>query len=171
MLATTSSLMLVNPNLHVHGNVCITQRWGALEEMVRTTLQSYPDLRLTRGRKVLEVRPCIEWDKGKALEFLLAALGMDQVDGNGADDVVLPIYVGDDRTDEDAFRVLNQRGAGIGILVSKVPRETGAAYSLRDPTEVMDFLNRLVDWNKKQQQQQQQPQPQTAWMSKVSVKD
>ncbi|OAY67799.1 putative trehalose-phosphate phosphatase D, partial [Ananas comosus] len=47
---------------------------------------------------VLEIRPTIKWDKGKALEFLLESLGFaDSVD-------VLPIYIGDDRTDEDAFK-------------------------------------------------------------------
>jgi trehalose 6-phosphate phosphatase len=38
-------------------------------------LKDYPKLRLSQGRKVLEVRPMIKWDKGKALEFLLQALG------------------------------------------------------------------------------------------------
>jgi trehalose-6-phosphatase len=38
-------------------------------------LKDYPKLRLTQGRKVLEVRPVIKWDKGNALEFLLEALG------------------------------------------------------------------------------------------------
>jgi trehalose 6-phosphate phosphatase len=38
-------------------------------------LKEYPDLRLTKGRKVLEIRPSIEWDKGNALQFLLESLG------------------------------------------------------------------------------------------------
>ena len=54
----------------------------------------------------------VEWDKGCALAHLLGALGLD-----GAPDV-LPIYIGDDRTDEDAFRLLATRPAGFGILVS-----------------------------------------------------
>lgn len=62
-------------------------------------LSEYPKLRLTQGRKVLEIRPTIKWDKGKALEFLLESLGF----ANSND--VLPIYIGDDRTDEDAFKV------------------------------------------------------------------
>ena len=38
-------------------------------------LKEYPDLRLTKGRKVLEIRPSIKWDKGNALQFLLESLG------------------------------------------------------------------------------------------------
>lgn len=49
----------------------------------------------------MEIRPSIKWDKGDALEFLLESLGY----ANSND--VLPIYIGDDRTDEDAFKVLS----------------------------------------------------------------
>ncbi|MBA0834146.1 hypothetical protein Goarm_006526, partial [Gossypium armourianum] len=59
---------------------------------------------------------------------------------------VFPVYIGDDRTDEDAFKILRDRGQGFGILVSKFPKETSASYSLQEPDEVMDFLRRLVEW-------------------------
>lgn len=49
--------------------------------------------------QVLEVRPVIDWNKGKAVEFLLESLGLSHRDD------ILPIYIGDDRTDEDAFKV------------------------------------------------------------------
>lgn len=55
-------------------------------------------------------------------------------------DDVLPIYVGDDRTDEDAFKVLRDGNRGFGILVSAVPKESKAFYSLRDPSEVHSFF-------------------------------
>jgi len=55
---------------------------------------------------------------------------------------VRPIYIGDDRTDEDAFRALEK--SGTGILVSQQPRPTAASYSLKDPTEVERFLRELV---------------------------
>jgi trehalose 6-phosphate phosphatase len=126
--------------LSVHFRCVEEHAWAALFEQVRAVLKDYPGLRLTQGRKVLEVRPMIRWDKGKALEFLLSALGF----ADAAKDDVFPIYVGDDRTDEDAFRVLRARGQGAGILVSRFPKETSASFTLRDPAEVKEFMRKLV---------------------------
>ncbi|KAA8522492.1 hypothetical protein F0562_013147 [Nyssa sinensis] len=126
----------------VHFRCVDEKRWTALAELVKSVINDYPKLRLTQGRKVLEVRPSIKWDKGKALEFLLESLGY----ANSND--VLPIYIGDDRSDEDAFKVLRNRGQGFGVLVSKGPKETNASYSLQEPLEVMNFLQRLVEWKK-----------------------
>ncbi|XP_061356220.1 probable trehalose-phosphate phosphatase G [Gastrolobium bilobum] len=116
--------------------------WDMVGQRVYDVLKGYPRLRITHGRRVLEVRPMIDWDKGKAITFLLESLGL-----NNCDDV-LAIYVGDDRTDEDAFKVLREVNKGCGILVSSAPKESNAVYSLRDPLEVMEFLKSLVKWNK-----------------------
>ncbi|KAF3795251.1 Trehalose-phosphate phosphatase [Nymphaea thermarum] len=130
----------------------LDDKWVTVAQCVADILSHYPRLRLTHGRKiqltmwylpikqVLEVRPVIKWDKGKAVEFLLDSLGLTNCDN------VLPIYIGDDRTDEDAFKVLREGNRGYGILVSSVPKDTNAFYSLRDPAEVMDFLKKLVSW-------------------------
>ena len=93
------------------------------------------ELRKMTGKKVHELQPDIDWDKGRALMWLLETLALEG--GN-----IFPIYIGDDRTDEDAFRVLKQRG--IGILVSEKPRFTAARYLLRDPAEVERFLQVLI---------------------------
>jgi trehalose-6-phosphatase len=53
------------------------------------------EMKLTAAMQVLEVRPVIDWNKGKAVEFLLDSLGLAD------SDKVLPIYIGD----EDAFKV------------------------------------------------------------------
>jgi trehalose 6-phosphate phosphatase len=37
-------------------------------------------------------------------------------------------------------QVLRNRGQGLGILVSKVPKETNAAYSLQEPTEASSLI-------------------------------
>lgn len=128
--------------LSVHFRCVEEESWSDLADRVKSVLKEYPKLRLTQGRKVLEIRPTIKWDKGKAIEFLMESLGY----ANSKD--VLPIYIGDDRTDEDAFKVLRKRGQGFGILVSKLPKETDAVYSLQEPLEVMYFLQRLVTWKR-----------------------
>ncbi|OIV97897.1 hypothetical protein TanjilG_12654 [Lupinus angustifolius] len=124
--------------LSVHFRCVDEKNWALLAEQVRLVLNGYPKLKLTQGRKVLEIRPTIKWDKGKALEFLLQSLGYNN------SDEVFPIYIGDDRTDEDAFKVLRSRGQGIGILVSKFPKETDASYTLEDPSEASIKINLIT---------------------------
>ncbi|KAK3038461.1 hypothetical protein RJ639_029759 [Escallonia herrerae] len=117
--------------------------WPTIAQCVHDILNDYPQLRLTHGRKVLEVRPVIDWDKGKAVEFVLESLGLSNSDD------LLPIYIGDDKTDEDAFKVLREGNRGYGILVSSVPKESNAFFSLRDPLEVKKFLKSLVRWKER----------------------
>ncbi|VFQ70151.1 unnamed protein product [Cuscuta campestris] len=126
----------------VHFRCVDDKKWEKLAKRVASVLEEYPKLRLTHGRKVLEVRPAIAWDKGKALNFLLQSLGYAN------SNTVCPVYIGDDKTDEDAFKVLKESGKGFGIVVSKVPRDTHATYSLQEPSEVMHFLHRLVEWKR-----------------------
>ncbi|XP_041007729.1 trehalose-phosphate phosphatase A-like [Juglans microcarpa x Juglans regia] len=126
----------------VHYRNVDEKSWTVVAQRVHDVLKDYPHLRLTHGRKVLEVRPVINWDKGKAVTFLLESLGLSHCDD------VLPIYVGDDRTDEDAFKVLREGNRGYGILVGSAPKESNAAYSLRDPLEVMEFLKSLMTLKK-----------------------
>ncbi|PON92962.1 Trehalose-phosphatase [Trema orientale] len=129
----------------VHYRAVDEKNWPLIAQIVHDILKDYPRLRLTHGRKVLEIRPVINWNKGKAVEFLLESLGLSSRDD------VLPIYIGDDRTDEDAFKVLKKGNKGYGILVSSVPKETKAFYSLRDPSEVMEFLKSLVRWKEQEE--------------------
>ncbi|XP_058721941.1 probable trehalose-phosphate phosphatase F [Vicia villosa] len=124
----------------VHYRNVDEENWDLVAQRVYDIMKDYPHLRLTHGRKVLEVRPVIDWDKGKAVTFLLESLGLND------DEDVLAIYIGDDRTDEDAFKVLSEVNKGFGILVSSAPKESNAVYSLCDPSEVMEFLKSLVAW-------------------------
>src|SRR5882724_4892330 len=93
------------------------------------------ELRKMDGKKVYELLPDIDWNKGKAVLWLLENLGLERAK-------VRPIYIGDDRTDEDAFHALEK--SGVGILVSEQPRPTAASYSLKDPAEVERFLRELI---------------------------
>jgi len=107
-----------------------------VEEAVDDVLSKHPELRKGYGKKVYEMQPDIDWDKGKALLWLLKKLNLDN-------ERVLPFYIGDDVTDEDAFNVLVKQG--IGIVVSEERRSSKATYKLRDPDEVLIFLEKIVD--------------------------
>ncbi|XP_020961963.1 probable trehalose-phosphate phosphatase C isoform X2 [Arachis ipaensis] len=128
--------------LSVHFRQVQEQDYGVLEKKVKCVLEENPQFRLTEGKKVLEIRPSIEWNKGNAVEYFLDTLGLNSSTN------ILPLYIGDDRTDEDAFKVIKRRGQGYPILVSSIPRETNAFYSLRDPSEVLIFLTKLAKWMK-----------------------
>ncbi|XP_047323668.1 probable trehalose-phosphate phosphatase 2 [Impatiens glandulifera] len=122
---------------HVH-----QQDYDTLQERVQLVLRNWPEFHITEGKKVMEIRPSIKWDKGDALKYLLETFS----NMSNYDEDVIPIYLGDDRTDEDAFKVLRSMGIGYPIIVSSEPRETLALYSLRDPKEVLYFLTSLAKW-------------------------
>jgi alpha,alpha-trehalase len=107
-----------------------------LEAKVDQVLEAVPELHKTHGKKVFELRPRFEWDKGKAVVWMLDALGLDRPE-------ILPFYFGDDTTDEDAFRALD--GRGVSIFVGPPGDTTAAAYRLEDPDAVGGFLNALSD--------------------------
>lgn len=106
-----------------------------IEAAVDKIVRDLPELRKTLGKKVFELRPRLDWDKGKALLWLLEAL-----DENGPD--VVPFYFGDDITDEDGFRALQDRG--ITIYVGRAADDTAAGFVLRNPAEVRKFLSKLI---------------------------
>ena len=124
----------------VHYRLVSESRVAEVESVVDQIVSSDQRLKKAAGKKVFEIRPALDWDKGKALLVLLHALGLDS-------EAHLPIYIGDDVTDEDAFRVLRE-GGGIGILVSETPRESAASYWLQDPFEVYAFLEKLQQRSK-----------------------
>ncbi len=119
----------------VHYRQVAEDKVAAVKDAVAKVVAEAPDLRRTTGKMILELRPRVDWDKGRAVLWLLDALGLD-------DDDVLPIYLGDDDTDEDAFAAL--AGRGVGILVTDTERPTAAAYVLADTNEVGRFLDTLA---------------------------
>src|SRR5215216_4498474 len=110
-----------------------------VKEVVDTILAEYPDqLKVTPGKMVYEIQPKLGWDKGKAVLYLLEVLRLDR------DDVV-PLYLGNDFTEEDAFEALADRG--ISIFVGRADdsevagRTTAADYALHTTEEVRQFLD------------------------------
>ncbi len=92
-------------------------------------------LRVTSGRMLVELRPDLDWDKGTTLAWI-----RDRIDPSGS---LLPIYIGDDLTDEDAFDAI--KFDGIGIVVGHDEdgdRKTAAHFTLQSPDQVREFLQR-----------------------------
>ena len=96
--------------------------------------------KVTEGKKVYEVRPAVNWDKGKAIQLLMKKYGK-----GGRNSRLLPIYIGDDLTDEDAFRVIEKYGYGLSVRIGTPSLTSAARYFLNSPDEVNGFLRQLVD--------------------------
>jgi trehalose 6-phosphate phosphatase len=98
-------------------------------------------IRIKPGKMVLEAFPPVEWNKGKAVQWFLR---------NAADKfrhAWLPVYIGDDVTDEDAFKLLKKRG--LSIYVGK-PGKSCARYYVKKTDEVREFLSLIVKLKKTQ---------------------
>ena len=126
----------------VHYRLADPEHRTKVTAMVDELLDEYSGrLRVTRGKMVYELQPKIDWHKGKAVLHLMQTLEL------GTDDVV-PLYLGDDITDEDAFRALAGRGVGIIVGHPDDPevanRPTAADFVLQSTVEVEQFLNTLV---------------------------
>jgi trehalose 6-phosphate phosphatase len=123
----------------VHYRNAARDRVGEVAAAVRSAGQRTA-LRVTTGREVIELRPAVDWDKGKTLRWVL-----DYIRDNEGSSSLLPIYLGDDITDEDAFDAVADDG--IAILVRHSDdgdRATAARYALEDPDRVREFTERLA---------------------------
>jgi trehalose-phosphatase len=77
----------------------------------------------------------MDWDKGKAVQHIVAHRFKDPS--------TIVVYIGDDTTDEDAFKVVRELN-GIAILVSKERKETDAEFVVADPENVLKLLKRFA---------------------------
>jgi len=93
-------------------------------------------VRIHTGKKVLELRPPVEWDKGKAVLWLLRKQEILKGKGN-----VLPVYIGDDASDEEAFKALKDKG--VTVFVGSV-KSSSARYYLRGQEDVTEFLKYMI---------------------------
>lgn len=117
-------------------------------------------LRVDTGKKVLELRPRVSWTKGNAVTWLLARYAHMPFENTVEKPrilhrifppknkthrplgrAILPVYIGDDVTDENGFAAV-ARG-GVPVFVG-TPRPSRAAYWLRDTTEVYQFLKKIA---------------------------
>lgn len=108
-----------------------------VEAEVEAVYRAHPaGLRLTTGKRVREIRPDIDWHKGKALLYIIKEI--ESIRGP----VRLPVFVGDDKTDEDGFAALSAFGAG--VLVGPSDAHTAATSFVRTPDEAVVLLEKLL---------------------------
>ena len=135
--------------LSVHFRLVRPEHRILVKNIFYRTLQPYirsKRVKASSGKMVLEVRPSIDWHKGKAVLYLLSKLPCpDTASARGRRGVwtgpVLPIYLGDDVTDIDAFRAI--KGKGISIFVGSSRKNMKADYFLKNTFDVKKFIERL----------------------------
>jgi alpha,alpha-trehalase len=104
-------------------------------------------LRSSRGRKVVEVQPDVDWHKGRAVDYLMNGSmngSMNELDLDAQP--VVPVFIGDGTTDEDAFESI--AGSGIGIVVRHDERSlpsTAATFAVDGPGSVPALLDRFAE--------------------------
>lgn len=96
-------------------------------QIAEEVLNTHPGLKINEGKCVFELLPK-QADKGQAIQTLLEYLNFEDV---------LPVFIGDDKTDESGFKVINHL-KGISIKVG--PEPTQAHYRLKNVEDVADFL-------------------------------
>ncbi len=90
-------------------------------------------VRITRGKEILEVRPNVAWDKGRAIAKIAATFPPD----------TLAVFFGDDLTDEDGFATVHELN-GISVFVGTARQPTRALYRLDSPKEVAETLELIA---------------------------
>lgn len=105
-------------------------------EIANEMIEKYPGHKLGEGKKIVEIKPDIDWHKGKAIEWIMEALNI-----SGKNNTI-PVFIGDDITDEDGFKTIKKDG--IGILVGGHGQKTDAEYSLKNVYQVREFFNELI---------------------------
>ncbi len=103
-----------------------------IEEVLNSHVDDPPGWNLLDGKSIVELRPEVV-NKGAAIRWLtLRHRGR------------LPLVVGDDVTDEEAFEAATELG-GVGVLVEANPRRTAARWRLQDPDRVVTLLRSLPE--------------------------
>jgi trehalose 6-phosphate phosphatase len=129
-------------SLSVHYRLAEEEKANEIERLVKLVVKEAEASRqvtITSGKKVFEVRPVVEWDKGKAIKYLLTNYSK-----NVPVNKVFTIYLGDDLTDEDGFQIINDYGAGLSVFIGECNTQSFAQYYLRSTAEVTMFFRSLL---------------------------
>ncbi len=94
------------------------------------------ELRPRVTKAVSELRPRVTWDKGDAVRWIVEHIRQEVPAAS-----ILPVYIGDDDTDENAFRAL--ASTGVGIVVGADRLQSAAHYYVPSVEETAHFLELL----------------------------
>ncbi len=125
----------------VHYRNVADEQVNRVLEVTEEVIAQHPELKKGPGKKVMELKPNLDWHKGKAVLWLMEELDLNKPD-------IIPIYIGDDLTDEDAFATL--QGQGVGIMVGEHDEQTAADYRLDDVDDVQKLLQAMTQAIKNQ---------------------
>jgi len=126
-------------SLSVHYRLCAGDDAARVKDAVDGAIAPYrakKQLRATSGKKVLEIRPHADWNKGRVVEWIVGRCAPVARKG----DVVW--YIGDDLTDEDAFKAVNAMG-GITVLAGGGNPLSEAEYVLAKREDMPALLSKL----------------------------
>ncbi len=107
-----------------------------IKKTVQEIIRKHKQLRLLEGKKVFEILPNIEWDKGKAVRWIMDALNIPW-------ETTSVFYIGDDTTDEYAFRTVVTRGTAI-MVTDDLSKPSAADFQLQSPKEVKKFFEHVI---------------------------
>ncbi len=122
-------------SLSVHYRLVEKKYRHLIEKEIERIMVEHPHLKKHLGKKVYEIRPNINWNKGIASTSILNRF-------KAKNHKLIPIYIGDDVSDEDAFEAF--KATGITIKVAEKLHHTKAHYYLDSPLEVQNFLTQLT---------------------------
>ena len=121
--------------LTLHYRLTPKKYLGAVEKTLKLVTTPYikqKSVKVSTGKKCWEIKPRVDWNKGKAANKIFSIFKAKRV---------VPIYVGDDVTDEDVFRAFKNKG--ITVFVGSPKARSAAKYNLSSVTKVKSFLKKL----------------------------
>ncbi len=123
-------------SVSVHYRTVSTGRVKGLLERIDAALADpvkEGKVKVFHGKKVVEVKPPVDWDKGRAIELICRKIGA----------ATMPIFFGDDTTDEYGFRRVNTMG-GVSVFVGKSGWKTAAKFRVESPSELIGELAKFL---------------------------
>jgi trehalose-phosphatase len=125
--------------LTVHDRMVADSDLGRVRRAADGEAARHDGVRVTHGKRVTELRPDVDWNKGRAVDWMIDRF--ERTDGVRN----VPVYIGDDTTDEDAFVAIGERGVTIIVAAGgDEDRHTVASWSVEDPAQVRDVLDHLA---------------------------